>query len=75
MRRTLRQSPGLRLFIEFNPPALMSAGSDAASFLDDLVRSFDEVLVLDERKRDLAPLESVELSRLANLYCCGPRQA
>jgi len=75
MRQTLQNSPNLRLLVEFNPMALRSAGADPAAFLEELDRTFDQILVIDERKQALIPLESTELGRLANLYCRGPRQA
>lgn len=74
MRRTLQNSPDLRLLVEFNPIALASAGADASSFLQELRTSFDEVLVIDERERALIQLEPAKLGRLANLYCSRPVQ-
>jgi FkbM family methyltransferase len=75
MQRTLQNSPNLRLLVEFNPIALRAAGADPSSFLEELTRLFDDVLVIDERKRTLTRLEATELDRLANLYCQAPRQA
>jgi FkbM family methyltransferase len=73
MRETLKRSPGLELFVEWNPATLRAAGHDPTRFAEELASTFEDVLVIDEDRRTLVPLGQVDVSRRVNLLCRTPR--
>ena len=71
MVTTLKASPELRLFVEFEPPALRAANESPEEFLDLLRSWFREILVIDERRRELIPLGEATLTSTQSLFCSG----
>jgi FkbM family methyltransferase len=71
MTRTLKASPDLKLFVEFEPPALRAANESPEEFLGLLRSWFREILVIDERRRELVPLGEATLTSTQSLFCSG----
>ena len=75
MAATLRASPNLRMFVEFEPPALEAAGESPEEFLGHLQLIFEDVSLIDEGQCRLVPLSDGKLGLTQNLLCSGVRSA
>ena len=73
MTATLEASPNLRMFVEFEPPALEAAGESPEEFLRRLKSIFEDVSVIDERQRRLVPLGDASLLGTQSLLCSRVR--
>lgn len=71
MVTTLKAGPGLRLFIEVEPPALHAANESPEQFLRLLRSWFKRILVIDERPPRAHPLGEAALTSTQGLYCSG----
>jgi FkbM family methyltransferase len=80
MRQTLSGSAGATLFVEYNPAALRSAGTNPLELLELLDRYGYEAYVIDERARRLVratadlPLR-IEPGGYVDLFCTSRRAA
>jgi FkbM family methyltransferase len=75
MATTLRASPNLRLFVEYEPLALEAAGESPEEFLHALKSLFGNISVIDESDRRLVPLHHARLWTTQSLYCSGAKSA
>lgn len=75
MANALSASPNLRMFVEFEPPALEAADESPDEFLRQLESLFEDVVVIDESERRLVPLSEARLSTTQSLYCSRVRSA
>lgn len=73
MRSTLRRNPNLRMFIEFEPSALRSAGWSPEDVLSSLQALFEKIYVIDEATEKLIPITDATLGRTQSLYCLEVR--
>lgn len=73
MLQTLRANPGAKMFVEFEPPALLAAGRSPVEFLQDLRDVFREVSVIDEARREVVPVAQASTGLTQSLYCSGVR--
>ncbi len=69
MERTLAGAGRVSLFIEVNEAALAAHGSSAAELVGQLESLFDEVGVIDEKRRALTDLVIETFAGQANLLC------
>ena len=70
MMATLRANPGIRMFVEFEPPALEAAGRSPEAFLDSLRSLFADVSLIDESRGEVVALPPT-LGTTQNLICSG----
>jgi FkbM family methyltransferase len=68
MGKTLREAPGLVIFVEVNPEALAAAGSSAQELIKDLLAARMECAFVDEDAQALAPLEAAPPGK-GNVVC------
>jgi FkbM family methyltransferase len=74
MQRVLTASPGVSLFIEVNPGALLAAGSGTEELLDLLGGLGFDYRLIDEDRRELTPFDGRVVGvNFVNLLCTrGP---
>jgi FkbM family methyltransferase len=76
MSWTLARSPGISVFVEYDPGALHRAQLPPERLLNQLGELGFEIQVIDETERRLAPLDALEAvaegADQVNLYCRGP---
>ncbi len=69
MDTTLRASPNLKMFIEYEPLALEAAEESPEEFLGVLQSLFEDISVIDEDDRRLVPLGQARLGATQSLLC------
>lgn len=70
MERTLRSSRDIVMFVECSPRALRAAGADAETLVARLRALGFEVMVIDEGRRELAPVAALtDAIKYVNLRC------
>lgn len=60
MQNTIKNSAGLKIFLEFWPHGIRNCGSDPKEFLDELKKDFNVSIIGDKTKKDIDEILKTE---------------